>query len=271
MKKLFFLFAASALLAACSSDELGENGGVTPPAEIAGQQATSGSVEFANGTSIVIGDLDENADPVTRAAEDSSVEFCITLNDEVLKGFGAYKLLADDFAIRRDGEYVDINAKDNKVEKFNVTLEEQDLKIAVKGLEKLNFAKVDDYTFEVTLWVENKKLLNDGTGAFGELFTDADKAKWIRADEWPLEEGAETGTDISEAIFKNINGNAGFTATSQDAGLLVRYNVYRGLQGRNGDTPYIKVSVHVGKQDQTTEGVKPNESTWVHLDYTPKA
>lgn len=266
MKKLFYLCAAAALFAACSSDEIGEVQSVPQPTEpVAGEYASAGSVEFTNGVTMAVGALDESGVAV-RAEEEADVEFCITLPDDVLKSFGEYKLLADDFAIRVDGEYVEgLVIADNSTSAFNVTLSEQDLKVAVKNLEKLEFTGVNDYTFETYLWIENKKLLNDGTGAYGELFTNDDKTEWIGKTWANVEEGEETGMDISKSIFDN--GKAGFTADSPAAGLLVKYNVYRGLQGLNGDTPYVKVSIHVEKPEQTTVGDGANEFTYVAIPY----
>lgn len=278
MKKVFFLCAAAALFAACSSDDAGviENvdPGVTPPAEAI--YAASGSVEFTNGVTMLVGALDENEEAITRSVEGESVEFCIDLTkleNDVLRGFDDYKLKADDFAIRVDGEYMEnIVANNNKVETLNIQLIEQGLKVAVKDLQKLNFNKADNYTFEVYLWIENKKLLDDGTGAYGELFTDADKKDWIYSQSWPVAEGEETGVDLSEKIWiaNGSDGSAFFTEDSPAAGLLVKYNVYRGLQGRNGDTPYIKVSIHVEKPEQTTVGAGENQATWIHIPYVAK-
>lgn len=269
MKKLFYLCAAAALFAACSSDEIGEVQSVPQPTEpVAGEYASAGSVEFTNGVTMAVGALDESGVAV-RAEEEADVEFCITLPTTVLRDFGEYKLLADDFAIRVDGEYVEnLKIKDNSTTKFGVTLTEQDLKVAVKNLEKLNFNKVNDYTFETYLWIENKKLLNDGSGSYGELFTDTDKSNWIGGKGWPVAEDEETGVDLSESIYKGYNeSSAGFTADSPAKGLLVKYNVYRGLQGRDGNTPYVKVSIHVEKPEPTTVGDAEgeNECTYVNI------
>lgn len=268
MKKLFFLCAATALLAACSSDGVSEmiegTEGVAPSVE--SEYPSAGAVEFTNGTAMYVGALDESGKPLTRSTN-GTVGFCIDLGkfNDVLKGFGDYKLLADDFAIRRDGEYVEnLKIVDNTVNKFKIQLSEEDLKISVENLQNLNFNKADNYTFETYLWIENKKLLNDGTGSYGELFTDEDKADWIAVENWPVAEGEETGVDLSERLW-NKDG-AYFTSGSADKGLLVKYNVYRGLQGRNGDTPYIKVSISVEKPEKTTVGDEEkskNECTWV--------
>lgn len=277
MKKYFFLCAAAALFAACSSDEVGEIEGVNEGvvSSVEREYPSAASVEFTNGTAMVIGAFDENGEPLVRT-NDNDIEFCIDLGklkNDVLNGLDDYKLKADDFAIRIDGEYLEsIKVEDNTASSKNIQLVEQDLKIAVKGLQKLDFDYADNYTFETWIWIENKKLLNDGTGAYGELLSDVQKAGWINAGSWPVAEGEETGYDLSQAIW-NANGGDGsafFTEDSPAAGLLVKYNVYRGLQGRNGDTPYIKVSISVEKPEQTTVGDGANECTWVHIPYVAK-
>lgn len=276
MKKIFFLCAAAALFAACSSDEVGEIEGVNEVVpSVEREYPSAASVEFTNGTAMIIGAFDENGQALTRANE-GTVEFCINLGkleSDVLNNLGDYKLKADDFAIRIDGEYLEsIKVEGNTASSKNIQLVEQDLKIAVKGLEKLDFDYADNYTFETWIWIENKKLLNDGTGSYGELLSDAQKAGWINESSWPVAEGEETGYDLSRSIWNAYggNGSAFFTADSPAKGLLVKYNVYRGLQGQNGDTPYIKVSISVEKPEQTTVGDGANECTWVHIPYVAK-
>lgn len=282
MKKLFFLFAAAALLTACSSDELSETtgGGGTTTNPDTEQTVSSSTVELNNGIEIAVGALD-NATATRVEEATGAVNFVINLNkiDNVLEEFGDYKLKADDFAIRRDGVYDGvIKPTDNKYQYWTIEMVEDSLKVAVKNLEKLTFSDCKDYTFEFYLWIENKKLLNDGSGSYGELFDDEDKSWWISqaVGNWPVAEGEETGKDFSEVIWNkttcgqfDCRGEEFFEKGAQDAGLLVRYNVYRGLQGKNGDTPYIKVSIHVEQQDQTTVGNKGNQATWVSIPYTP--
>lgn len=295
MKKLFFLFAAAALLTACSSDELSETtgGGGTTTNPDTEQIVSSSTVELNNGIEIAVGALDNAT--ATRTAEEATgaVNFVIDLSDiegieDVLNGFGDYKLKADDFIVRRDGEYAeDIKPENNKYQYATIEMVEENLKVAVKNLEKLQFEasedKCEDYTFEFYLWIENKELKNDGSGTYGELFKWADKCNWIGG--WPKDNG-ETGMDLSQYIWNTNAGNSDAFfqdhETMTQCGLLVRYNVYRGLSGRPvnengefdkenglGDTPYIKVSVHVEKKDQTTPNSIKNECTWVSIPYTP--
>lgn len=296
MKKNVFLLAATVLLAACSSDELSNvvnNGEVTPPAE---KYATADMVSFTNGTAISIGDVDVNGEPMTRAEGEDEVHFNLPISNGILKEFEEYVLKADDFAIRVNGEYVEgIQPEEGKnvITMDGIIVSEHDadatmangskgFKVCVRNLQKLDFKKADDYTFEVYMWIENKKLLDDGTGSYGELFTDENKFIWI--DEWGkssefdqvpegekyaalLEkyEDIETGNDVSRDVFYTWAGLDYKYFNTKEGGFLVRYNVYRGLSGQNGDTPYIKVSIHVEKQEQTTTGTKYNDCTFVDL------
>lgn len=271
MKKLFFLFAAAALLTACSSDELSETtGGGGTPTNPTEEYASSVDIELENGTALSVSAVDKETS--TRAT-DEGLCFVIDLNklNDIMKELDDYKLKVDDFAIRIDGEYTNIKIENNNVQKWYMNvLSEQGLMVAVKHLDNLDFSNVHDYTYECYLWIENKKLLDDGSGSYGELLsTDSIKACWIGKDSWPVAEGEETGIDLSESIWKAYNEKPNDFFTSMEGGLLVRYNVYRGLQGRNGDTPYIKVSIHVEQQDQTTVGEKKNDCTWVSIPYTP--
>lgn len=270
---MLLLLALPTLFFACSSSDINDDeGGVTPPATE--QTVSEGTVDLTNGVSISVGALN------TTRAGSGPVNFVIDLNklgsqaEDVLKGFGDYKLKADDFAVRRDGVYDgEITPTDNKYQYWTIEMVEENLKVAVKNLEKLTFADCNDYTFEFYLWIENKELKNDGSGSYDEKFTDTDKANWIGATSWPVADGVETGMDLSEAIWTATGSNgANFFEGDggTDCGLLVRYNVYRGLQGYDGNTPYIKVSVHVEKKDQTTANSEKNECTWVHIPYKAK-
>lgn len=275
MKKLFFLFAVSAMFAACSSDDQTEivNGGgtTTDPTE---EYSSSVDIELENGTALSVSAVDKETPTRAAAAENETCDFVINLNKvkfDVMNELGDYKLKVDDFAIRIDGEYTNIAVDNNNVQKWNVNvLSEQDLTVAVKNLGVLDFTKAKDYTYEVYLWIENKTLLDDGTGGYGELFTDEMKGNWIQST-WPVAEGEETGLDLSKAIWLAYGEKPEDFFTTMEGGYLVRYNVYRGLSGLDGDTPYIKVSIHVEKQDQTTVGEKKNDCTYVRLPYTPKA
>ena len=79
MKKLFFLFAVSAMFAACSSDDQTEivNGGgtTTNPTE---QTVSVATVDYENGVQIAIGALDSQDEAQTRAT-DGAVNFVINL------------------------------------------------------------------------------------------------------------------------------------------------------------------------------------------------
>lgn len=127
-------------------------------------------------------------------------------------------LKADDFAIRVDGVYQEvIQVKDGVTALTNIKLTEEDLKVAVKGVE--NLEAETDYTYETWLWIDEDTWLN--------TFTESDRAAWVSGD--------GNGTDITDLC--KIEGPMGYT---------VRKNVYKGLSG-HADTPYIKVSIHITK------------------------
>lgn len=129
-------------------------------------------------------------------------------------------LKADDFAIRVNGTYQDvIQVKDGVTALTNIKLTEEDLKVAVKGVE--NLEANTDYTYETWLWIDEDTWLN--------TFTDSDRAAWVSGD--------GNGTDITDLCM--IEGPMGYT---------VRKNVYKGLSG-HADTPYIKVSIHITKDE----------------------
>ena len=129
-------------------------------------------------------------------------------------------LKADDFAIRVNGTYQDvIQVKDGVTALNDIRLTEQDLKVAVEGVE--NLVAKTDYTYEVWLWIDENTWL--------ETFTESDRAAWVSGD--------GQGTDITDVC--EIVGPSGYT---------VLKNVYKGLSG-HADTPYIKVSIHITKDE----------------------
>lgn len=125
------------------------------------------------------------------------------------------------------------------------------LKISLSGLNDANILPGNDYTYEVTIWVNNVKPASDGSGSYVELFDDAMKEAWVGGQ--PGTDGDQYGEDVSRDFVK----------VASPAGYAVRYNVYRGVSGSPnapqanqglattlGDTPYIKVSIHVQKDDK---------------------
>lgn len=129
-------------------------------------------------------------------------------------------LKADDFAIRVDGVYQnDIVVENNVTSLENIKITENDLTVTVSGIESLE--KFHDYTYEVWLWVSEDTWLN--------TFTESDRAAWVSGD--------GHGTDVTEE-----------STTTEPEGYTVRKNVYKGLSG-HADTPYIKVSIHITKDE----------------------
>ena len=178
-----------------------------------------------------------------------------------------YTLSADDFAIRVNGDYVeDITVSGNSatsVDGITVTGEDH-LNINISGLSYDYILDGNDYTYEVYLWVYNRKPLNDGSGKYGPLFTDELLSEWVNP-EWEVPLGYDPyGCDMTSRVEAGEFG----TVTSP-AGYTVRYNVYRGVKGHVdpdtglGDTPYVKVSIHVQKDPcmpaDTNYGVYPGK------------
>ena len=169
-----------------------------------------------------------------------------------------FTLLADDFAIRVNGDYMeDIVVDGNTATLNNILIAHgDDMIIKVSGLDETNILEGNDYTYECYIWVNNTKLLDDGTGAYGPLFDEALYEEWVNPS-WDPYTNDDFGCDMTSRI----------TGVTSPAGYVVRYNVYRGLSGHvdsdtgYGDTPYLKVSIHVQRDPSapanTCVGVYP--------------
>lgn len=274
-KQLLLLFAASALFAACSSDDMPAgnetNNGQEPTTEV-DEYATSYGVTTEEGVGMVVGVLDQ-AD--TRATGESNVYFDLVIDLKHALGQEDFFLKADDFAIRKNGDYIaTTNLGPLGKSEIKVTASKGDeLKVRVENLDDLEYSadEVRDYTFEVYMWIENKTLLDDGSGSYGELFTEAIKKQWIGMDaEEEYTDGMETGFDMTKEISVGLY-DGGNSDHSVDKGYSIRYNVYRGLSGHGtngqvlGDTPYIKVSIHVNRlPDEADVDIIP-----IYLPYNP--
>ena len=164
-----------------------------------------------------------------------------------------YTVIADDFAIRINGVYdksIEVVGGEGHASASlgNIQIEADQLRISLSGLNDTNILPGNDYTYEVWIWVNNVKPANDGTGAYIELFDAAMKNLWV---------GGQPGAD-NDPYGEDITAN--YVTVASPAGYAVRYNVYRGISGSPytsetneglvtplGDTPYIKVSIHVQK------------------------
>ena len=187
---------------------------------------------------------------------DTDGDITLDISSSILED---YTIQADDFAIRINGVYdetVEVIGEDGYATAnlgfIQVTADQ--LKITLSGLNDANIQPDTDYTYEAWIWVKNSKLADDGTGAYVELF-DADmKREWV---------GGQPGNDddpYGEDVTKD------YVTVTSPAGYTVRYNVYRGISGNPytsqtnnglttplGDTPYIKVSIHVQKDEDAPE------------------
>lgn len=194
--------------------------------------------------------IDEPEDPDTPTGE-GYIE--ITLPTGITED---YTLKADDFAIRVNGEYIeDIKVDGNTANLGDIQITDDNLTITVSGLSYDNIIAGNDYTYEVWLWVYNRKLLNDGTGGYGPLFDTPEMyEEWVNPYNDPYKEGMINYDPYGCDFTSLLTGDDVYSP----AGYVVRYNTYRGLSGHvdedgYGDTPYIKVSIHVQRDDTAPE------------------
>ena len=196
-------------------------------------------------------------DPEPEPTTGGEIEIPIKIDDIINED---YILKADDFAIRVNGEYMDdIKIEgDNSAKLDGVKIVNDALTIIINGLvDNPAIIEGNDYTYECWIWVENKSLLNDGTGGYGPLFDYAMYEDWANPEGDPDAEDPY-GYDMTKRISESGK-------VKSPAGFVVRYNVYRGLAGRmdadgHGDTPYIKVSVSVQKDPDARENT--NVGIW---------
>ena len=208
-------------------------------------------------------------DPEPEPTPGGDGDIVIVIPDDVISD--EYTLRADDFAIRVNGEYIDaIKVDGNTATLDGIKIEDDNhLTVTVNGLlENIdNFKVGTDYTYECYMWINNSKLLDDGTGAYGPLFTQDMYEEWVNPT-WDEYADDPYGCDITHRIYATLRDQL-----KSPAGFEVRFNVYRGLSGRQtnadgeydvngyGDTPYVKVSIHVQRNDKapanTIVGVWP--------------
>ena len=199
----------------------------------------------------------------------AGANFVLNLTEDVLQNMlkqtGAVRIEADDFAIRVNGDYIPEIVPTEKVyqwaENGVVIAENEGLGVSLLGLDKLDFTdEQTDYTFELYMWVANEKYAYDGTESVVEFFDDNMKANWITEGVWSdaltldgvlAENGGETGVDLTKTISEQENPYIIGKGLTDELDLLIRYTVYRGLQGNGLNTPYIKVSISVTKNKLT--------------------
>lgn len=296
-KQILFLFAASALFAACSSDEMPTNNGSNEQGggEETTEYLSSYTVATEDGLGISVGA--QNSLSVDTKSESSNVFFDLIPNiDDIMSQFSDYVVEADDFYIRRNGKYLDIVPMESggaempgkKDIRITTTQTEGDLTIRVQKLDLLEYNPKynDDYTFEVYIWVKrtSPNYEQDGSADLKELFTKEQKLTWIGGQKNGLKSGIDITSDSEVGLWENTPDAE--KPTKNPAGYVVRYNVYRGLSGYQegaydedgvyigpsvndegnyigdgsdlGDTPYIKVSIHVNRlQDDQASSVVP--------------
>ena len=205
---------------------------------------------------------------------DVSIDFDIDLSDVLDQ---AFTMETDDFYIRINGDYIEsatwIDGVKSTSNKALIGIDGNDnLRISIIGLEQIPTDKAGyDYTFEAYLWVKNEAPLNDGTGGTGQLFDEKMKEKWVNYEDG---QDSEAGCNINVPEGKGDGLDRTQLTNRPEYGYEVRYNVYRGISGRPttngegdyiskyGDTPYIKVSVHVKRVADTVK------STFTPIYYT---
>ena len=209
--------------------------------------------------------IDEPEDPDTPTGES---EIVVPIPTDILK---EYTLKADDFAIRINGEYQeDIVPVDDEVTFGNIKITDDGLKITVSGLSYDEILDGNDYTYEVWLWIDNRQLdTENGTGGYVPLFGTDKYLEWIGLDPETTELPVDYESPDYESGVDMTKGLSDKDLVKSPAGYVVRYNVYRGLSGHIdkdtglGDTPYIKVSIHVQKDvtapENTNVGVWPKK------------
>lgn len=219
------------------------------------------------------GNEGEGETPVVPGSS-ADIEFDIDLSD-VLKE--AFVMETDDFYIRINGDFIEtagwIDGVSSTSNKASLGLDGQtNLTVGILGLDNItDMQEGYDYTFEAYFWVKNETPLNDGTGSYDQLFDEEMKKLWVNA----AYNDKEAGCNIN----CQADGEDGLSLTKvndyPEYGYEIRYNVYRGISGRPttdgegnytsvyGDSPYVKVSVHVKKvaDDQPTT-VTPIYLSW---------
>ena len=275
-KQILFLFAASALFAACSSDEMPTNNGSNEQGggeETTEVYASSYSATTNEGIGVTIGDLSASETDTRTTSTTDEVSFTIILPDDLLREQDeSYVLAADDFAIRYDGKYLDIERVEGSTSLSDTKVEisrNGTLGIKIDGLQNIEYSGEDrhEVTFEAYLWIENQKEEMTGNGVtFVERFSWADKLAWIGIDPeggYTITADTERGWDGTKWVANNNGAKLSSAAYNDDQppyGYGVRYNVYQGLQGTPyneageqdddgglGNTPYFKISVHVNR------------------------
>ena len=235
--------------------------------------ASSVSMTTEEGVGMKVGALNTADTRATGTEQGIYLEVPLTTgtglgNDVILEKYGEYLAKVDDFAIRKNGDYLELRSiydtsattsESNTIKVVDVN----GLYVSVDNLQLLS--EEDDWTFEVYLWIDNKKRATNGSGSYEELFTEDDKWTWIGGEAaHEGEDPLETGIDITKELeggfvtFKDAD-NTEEEMKGPDTGYWGRFNVYRGISGRPstngngnytgvlGDTPYIKVSIHVNK------------------------
>lgn len=275
-KQILFLFAASALLAACSSDDMpatNEQGSDNNSQIVVENLPSSVAVTTEEGLGMTVG-ATGSTKAATRADNESDY-FTLTLPDNILGEWDGYIAEADDFYI--------IKTDNSNKEVLKVTNQEgvnsssfgnikvtrgEDLSVTIDGINATDVGETGkpvEYTFEVYIWIKNQieKTYSGADGVYNitvENFSYNQKLAWIGLEEGTeVTQETERGKDFTDqATYELIKNVVGGYNGDKEYHYNIRFNVYRGLQGNPtledgetvdedrglGNTPYIKVTIH---------------------------
>lgn len=284
-KQILFLFAASALFAACSSDEMpGDNnqaGGDDNSQIVVEDLPSSVAVSTENGFGMTVG-ASSGTKAATRANEENDY-FTLTLPEGIFGEWEGYIAEADDFYITKtvngNKEVVMVTNEEgvnsSSYGKIKVTRGD-DLVVTVDNINATNMFGIEqpiEYTFEVYIWIKNQieKTYSGADGVFDitvDNFSYTQKLEWIGlTEDATVTKDTERGMDFTDQVteYELVKNATGKIITDEFYGknfhYNIRFNVYRGLQGNPtladgvtvneeqglGNTPYIKVSIHTAR------------------------
>lgn len=277
-KQILFLFAAASLFAACSSDDVPTNGN-NPASDDENMApavtATSTSVTTEEGFGMTVGAI-ANTQAATKADSEAD-NFTLSLPDDILGAWECYIAEADDFYITKTVDHVKdvVKSSDEGLStsfgKIKVT-DNDDLSVTIDGINVIEAyvpgERSVEYSFEVYIWIRNSVVdIHTGPDGVYDIYGDGlsytQKLAWIGLNAGAtVDEDTERGMDFTADITKDdckleknvVSGIAPYMPYRY----IIRYNVYRGLQGTQfgedgeqddiaglGNTPYVKVSIQV--------------------------
>ena len=237
--------------------------------------ATSTSVTTEEGFGMTVGAI-ANTQAATKADSEAD-NFTLSLPDNILGAWTCYIAEADDFYITKTVDHVKdvVKSSDEGLStsygKIKVT-DNDDLSVTIDGINVIEAyvpgEKSVEYSFEVYIWIRNSVVdIHTGPDGVYDIYGDGlsytQKLAWIGLNAGAtVDKDTERGMDFTADITKDdckleknvVSGLAPYMPYRY----IIRYNVYRGLQGTQfgedgeqddiaglGNTPYVKVSIQV--------------------------